>query len=101
MVNLTGDEAQQFLNRQVRSILCSRLQASDFSPIFKSLAEFLAISGGSQLMLLGVKVVSNWSKGREKSLRLPGELKCRSRRSRTLVDCWKLGSQVQWNGKPG
>lgn len=43
---------------------------SNFSPILKSLVELLAIALSSQVMLFGVKVLSDGFKSREKSLYL-------------------------------
>jgi hypothetical protein len=47
-----------------------QILTSDFSPILKSLAHFLAVAVSSQLMLFWVEMVSNRSKGGEKSLSL-------------------------------
>ncbi len=51
--------------------LCSRKQPSNFSPIFKSLAQLFSVSLCSELMLLGMKVIANGSKCRKKALCLP------------------------------
>ncbi len=84
------------MNLEHRLNLRSSFQASDFSPILKSLAELLAIAISGQLMLFWVEVVSNRVKSRKKSLRLPWRFKSpHSSLSRSSWLMGILGSIVQ------
>ena len=49
---------------------CGRIQPSNLSPILNTLAQLFAVSFRSELMLFRMKVVSNRSKSRKKSLGL-------------------------------
>ena len=75
---------------------CSSFQPSNFSPIFKALAQLFSISLCNQLMLFWVEVVSNRSNPNADINRCawPGDLNRRIRRSRVRVGWWEFSARL-------